>query len=86
MDLCSPEITAQNKSKHVLYCYYKFDLLCFVVWIFGGYPPRFYYAERMVKKTSFSTAELKRKIDENDKLLLEVQQFLTVRWQLRVVG
>ena len=66
--------------------YYNFDLLCFVVWIFGGYPPRFYYAERMVKKTSFSTAELKRKIDENDKLLLEVQQFLTVRWQLRVVG
>ena len=83
MDLCSPEITAQNKSTHVLYCYYKFDLLCFVVWIFWGYPPRS-YAERMVKKTV--RAELKRKIDEQDKLLLEVQQFLTVRWQLRVVG
>jgi len=40
----------------------------------------------MVKKTSFSTAELKRKIDEKDKLLLGVQHFLTVRWQLRVVG
>ena len=77
------EIPAQNTSKHVLYCYYKLDVLCFVVWIFWGYPPRS-YAERMVKKTF--RAELKRNIDEQDKLLLVVQHFLTVRWQLRVVG